>query len=132
MSVELLAINLATVTLVLAISFFSFTYALRKLIYTVALTGGLPEQGEQSPVLKAQISATATVLSEAIHSFNNGIRGYYYAVAALFLLVGPVACMIATGLVMAMLFYRQTMTPTARAIGAYVSAVETSKDVPAG
>lgn len=126
MSVELLAVNLATVTLVLGISFFSFTYALRKLIYTVALTGGLPEQAEQTPEIKAQVAATAIVLSEAIRSFNNGIRGYYYAVAALFLLAGPVPCIIATCLVMAMLFWRQTMTPTARAIGAYVDAVEKS------
>ena len=124
MSVELLAVNLATVTLVLGISFFSFTYALRKLIYTVALTGGLPEQAEQTPALKAQVKATSVVLSEAIRSFNNGIRGYYYAVAALFLLAGPIPCIIATCLVMAMLFWRQTMTPTARAIGAYVDAVE--------
>lgn len=124
MSVGLLAVNLGTVTLVLAISFFSFTYALRKLIYTVALTGGLPEQAEQTPLLKAQVAATATVLSEAIRSFNNGIRGYYYAVAALFLMAGPIPCIIATSLVMAMLFWRQTMTPTARAIAAYVDAVD--------
>ena len=123
MSVELLAVNLGLVVLVLAISFFSFTYALRKLIYTVALTGGLPEQAEETPLLKAQIEATAVVLSEAIRSFNNGIRGFYYAVAALFLLVGPLACMVATCAVMAMLFWRQTMTPTARAIGAYVDAL---------
>ncbi len=123
MSVELLAVNLGLVVLVLAISFFSFTYALRKLIYTVALTGGLPEQAEETPLLNAQIEATAVVLSEAIRSFNNGIRGFYYAVAALFLLVGPLACMVATCAVMAMLFWRQTMTPTARAIGAYVDAL---------
>ena len=123
MSVELLAVNLGVVVLVLAISFFSFTYALRKLIYTVALTGSLPEQAEQTPLIKAQIEATSVVLSEAIRSFNNGIRGFYYAVAALFLLVDPIACMVATCAVMAMLFWRQTMTPTARAIGAYVDAL---------
>jgi uncharacterized membrane protein len=65
------------------------------------------------------------VLSEAIRSFNNGIRGYYYAVAALFLLAGPVACICATCLVMAMLFWRQTMTRTSKAIASYVDAVET-------
>ena len=123
MSVELLAINFGVVVLALAISFFSFTYALRKLIYTVALTGGLPEQAEQTPLIQAQIEATSVVLSEAIRSFNNGIRGFYYAVAGLFLLVDPIACIVATGAVMAMLFWRQTLTPTARAIGAYVDAL---------
>jgi len=125
MSVELLAINLGAVALILGISFFSFTYALRKLIYTVALMGGLPEQAPMTPALTIQSQATATVLSEAIRSFNNGIRGYYYAVAALFLLAGPVACISATCLVMAMLFWRQTMTRTSKAIASYVDAVET-------
>jgi uncharacterized membrane protein len=125
MSVELLAINLGAVALILGISFFSFTYPLRKLIYTVALMGGLPEQAPMTPALTIQSQATATVLSEAIRSFNNGIRGYYYAVAALFLLAGPVACICATCLVMAMLFWRQTMTRTSKAIASYVDAVET-------
>ena len=124
MSVELLAINLGTVALILGISFFSFTYALRKLIYTVALMGGLPEQADMTPAIATQSKATATVLSEAVRSFNNGIRGYYYAVAALFLLAGPIACIAATCLVMAMLFWRQTMTRTSRAIASYVDAVE--------
>ena len=123
MSMELLSINLAVVVLILGISFFSFTYALRKLIYTVALFGGLPDQQGETPQTSALVTATATVLTEAVRSFNNGIRGYYYAVAALFLLISPTASIIATCAVMALLFYRQTLTPTARAIGAYVDAV---------
>jgi uncharacterized membrane protein len=123
MSIELLAANLSVVVLILGISFFAFTYSLRKLIYTVALSGGLPDQAEETPQSTIQIEATATVLTEAVRSFNNGIRGYYYAVAALFLLLGPVPCIIATCTVMAMLFYRQTLTATARAIGTYVDAV---------
>lgn len=128
MSIELLAANLSVVVLVLGLSFFSFTYALRKLIYTVALCGGLPDYAEETPQSAIQTEATATVLTEAVRSFNNGIRGYYYAVAALFLLVGPVPCIIATCSVMAMLFYRQTMTTTAVAIGTYVDAMNKEQD----
>jgi len=123
MSTELLAANLSVVVLILGISFFSFTYSLRKLIYTVALSGGLADQAVETPQFTIQVEATATVLTDAVRSFNNGIRGYYYAVAALFLLLGPVACIVATCIVMAMLFYRQTLTTTARAIGKYVDAM---------
>ena len=123
MSLELLTINLAIVVIILGISFFSFTYALRKLIYMIALAGGLPDHTEETPEVLAQIEATATVLTEAVRSFNNGIRGYYYAVAALFIMLGPIACIMATCTVIALLFFRQTMTPTARAIEKYVDAL---------
>ena len=129
MSLELMTANLSVVVLILAISFFAFTYSLRKLIYTVALSGGLADQAVETPQFTVQVEATATVLTEAVRSFNNGIRGYYYAVAALFLLLGPVACIVATCAVMAMLFYRQTLTPTARAIGKYVDAMNQEEEL---
>jgi len=123
MSVELFSLKLLVVGVILVISFFSFTYALRKFVYTVALLGGLPEQDENHPMRGEFIDAAATVLSEAVKSFNSGIRGYYYAVSALFLFVSPWACIAATACVMALLFYRQTATPTARAIERYVDCL---------
>lgn len=122
-SLELFTLNLAVVTLMLLLCFFSFTYGLRKLIYTVSLLGGLPEDTHRDERCDVMVKATATVLTEAIKSFNAGIRGFYLAVAALFLFIGPVACIIAIVLVMALLLYRQLATPTARAIESYVDAL---------
>ena len=121
-SMELLAFDLAVVTLILAIGFFSFTYALRKMIYMVALAGGLPEAAEDGAA-GAMRNATATVLTEAVRSFNSGIRSYYIAVAALFLFIGPLVCMVMTVLTLALLVYRQIGTRTARAIEGYVEAL---------
>jgi uncharacterized membrane protein len=125
MSIELFALKLGTVAIVLVISFFSFTYALRKLNYVLALVGSLPEAdgAASTPGLAAMVENTATVLTEAVKSFNTGIRGYYFAVAALFLFAGPLASILATLAVMALLVWRQTATPTARAIGAFVDAL---------
>ena len=128
MSLELFALKLAVIFLLLLASFFSFTYALRKLIYAVALAGGLPEaEIQEVPAEGARhdmVEATGTVLSEAVKSFNSGIRGYYFAVAALFLFIGPLPCMLATAVVMTLLVYRQIGTRTARAIGRYVEAMD--------
>ena len=124
MSLELFALKVLVIGLLLTISFFSFTYALRKFVYTVALLGGLPEPEDKHPHQAELITAAATVLSEAVRSFNSGIRGYYYSVAALFLFISPVSCMAATGLVMVMLFYRQTSTRTAKTIETYVDALK--------
>jgi uncharacterized membrane protein len=124
LSQELSALYLAVIITALTISFFSFVYALRKLAYTLAMIGGLgpaPGDDAKSQIMEAE---TATVLTEAVKSLNNGIRGYYFAFASLFLFVGPYACMAVTLLMAGILYYRQAFSPTARAIGRYVDAMK--------
>ena len=124
MSLELFSFNLAVVAVVLAVSFFFFTYALRKLIYTAAMLGGLPIDPPKGPRRDGLVDATATVLTEAVKSFNSGIRGFYFAVAALFLFAGPLPCIGATVFVIIILIWRQMTTRTATAIGQYVEWLE--------
>ncbi|MEL6872927.1 MAG: DUF599 family protein [Pseudomonadota bacterium] len=123
-SLELFELLLGFVTVVLAISFFSFTYALRKLIYVIALIGALPHTSDDCPTLGRMVEAIATVLSEAIKTFNFGIRGYYYAIAAVCLLASPSASIAVTVAVTAILFYRQLSTRTSTAIDIYVEAAK--------
>jgi uncharacterized membrane protein len=88
------------------------------------MLGGLqatPAETEQSRIMGEQ---AATVLTEAVRSINNGIRGFYYAIAALFLFAGPYAAIVATLAVTALLFYRQLFSPTAVAIARYVDALK--------
>ncbi len=121
---ELFALNLGVILSLMVISFFSFTYSLRKLIYTVALVGGLPEKSQQHKNHEILVEAAATVLTQAVRSFNSGIRGFYYTVAALCLFIDAYAAICATLLVMGMLFYRQTATQTSDAIGRFVTALD--------
>ncbi len=123
MTADLFALYFAILTLILALSFFAFTYALRKMAYTFALLGGLEEIPAETPEANIMSEQAATVLTEAVRSINNGIRGFYYAVASLFLFGGPYICMIATLLITAVLYYRQLSSPTAVAIGKYVEAL---------
>ena len=53
------------------------------------------------------VDAVMTVLSEAIRTLNFGIRGYYFVIAALCLLISPTICIVATVVATAELFYRQ-------------------------
>lgn len=128
MSVELFSFNLAVVGVVLGLTFFFFTYALRKLIYTSAMLGGLPIDPPKGPRRDGLVDATATVLTEAVKSFNSGIRGFYFAVASLFLFAGPVPCIGATVIVIIILVWRQMSTRTATAIGDYVDWLEKDDD----
>jgi uncharacterized membrane protein len=123
-SIKLFALHLVVLAVILATSFFSFTYAQRKLAYTLALIGGLREAPGDSPDCQIMIKNTATVLTESVKSINNGIRGFYFAVAALFLFAGPWITIVMTVAITAILYYRQKFSVTAQAIASYVDALE--------
>jgi uncharacterized membrane protein len=122
-SLGLFTIYFVVLIIIVAESFFSFTYALRKLAYTLAMIGGLNEARTANAHSNVMIAQTATVLTASVKSLNNGIRGFYYAVAALFLFVGPWISILMTLTITALLVYRQGFTPEAMAIERYVRAM---------
>lgn len=124
MSLELFTLYFALLTLILALCFFSFTYALRKMAYTFAMLGGLQATRADSPEAKVMGEQSAVVLTEAVRSINSGIRGFYYAIAALFLFAGPYMAIAATLAITALLYYRQLFSPTAVAIAKYVDVLK--------
>jgi uncharacterized membrane protein len=101
--------------LVFAHTFLKLTWAIRQLNYGVALIGAAPNK--PGPALRDAVAdRTAAVLSLAVSSFNAGVRGYYFALAALAWLVGPGAFALATTGMVAMLLWRQFASDTAEAI----------------
>ena len=128
MTLDLFTFNFALVTLILVLCLFAFTYALRKMAYTFALLGGLEVTVADTPEARIMGEQTARVLTEAVRSINNGIRGFYYAIAALFLFAGPWISIGATLLITGLLYYRQLFSPTAIAIGRYVEALKRVRD----
>jgi uncharacterized membrane protein len=122
-SLGLFTIHFVVLTLIVAFTFFSFTYSLRKLAYTLAMIGGLPEQPCNDAEAQVMIDQTAMVLTDSVKSLNNGIRGFYFAVAALFLFAGPMVSILVTLGVSGLLFWRQGLSTTALAIERYVEAM---------
>jgi uncharacterized membrane protein len=122
-SLPLFTIYFASLTLIMAVSFFSFVYAMRKLAYTLALIGGLTEAKISNSHSQVMIAQTASVLTSSVMSLNNGIRGFYFAVAALFLFVGPLVTIAMTLLITGVLIYRQGFSSEAMAIERYVDAM---------
>ncbi|WP_421693925.1 DUF599 domain-containing protein [Aestuariivirga sp.] len=127
MSLHLFTLCVFLLTAILTQCFFSFTYALRKMAYTFAMLGGLQASPTDELEAKLMVEQCAVVLTEAVRSINTGIRGYYYAVAAIFLFAGPYACITATLTITALLYYRQLFSPTARAIAKYVDTLKGAK-----
>ena len=122
-SLALFTIYFTAITMIMAICFFSFTYALRKLSYTLAMIGGLDEAPADTPQARVMVAQTATVLTSAVTSLNNGIRGFYMAIAALFLFAGPYPSILMTLGIGLLLFYRQGWSTEALAIERYVQAM---------
>ncbi len=122
-TLQLFTIHFAAVTTIVAFAFFSFTYALRKLAYTLAMIGGLPEAPCTDDQSQTMIDQTAVVLTDAVKSLNTGIRGFYFAVAALFLFAGPVVSITVTIFISGLLYWRQGLSTVALAIERYVDAM---------
>ena len=122
-SLGLFTLYFASLTLIMAVSFFSFTYAIRKLGYTIALIGGLNEARTANHHSQVMVAQTAMVLTEAVKSLNNGIRAYYFAIASLFLFIGPFQAIAMTLLISCVLLYRQGFSTEALAIERYVAAM---------
>lgn len=118
-SIELFILTYALLTTVLTICFFSFTYTMRKLLYSLALIGALPEQPETKEQIDELVFCTTTVITESLKTFNFGIRGYYYAIACIALFISPVFSLLTTLIITAVLIYRQVSTPTSKAIKRY-------------
>lgn len=122
-SLGLFTLYFAALTLIMAFSFFNFTYAIRKLGYTIAMIGGLNEARTANAHSQVMIAQTAVVLTESVKSLNNGIRGYYFAIATLLLFAGPWFGMAMTLLISGVLLYRQGFSAEALAIERYVEAM---------
>ena len=128
MSLELFTLYFCLLTSMMALCFFAFTYALRKMAYTFAMLGGLQATPADTQASRIMGEQSAVVLTEAVRSINNGIRGFYYAIAALFLFAGPYAAISATAAITALLYYRQLYSPTAVAIAKYVDVLKGVKE----
>ena len=107
--------KLLLLLLVFAHTFLKLSWALRQLNYCLALIGAAPQR--PGPTQRERIAThLGALLSLAVRSFNAGIRGYYFALAALTWLLGPQALILATTGIVAMLAWRQFASGTANAI----------------
>jgi len=114
---KILEAKLALVLICLARGFLDFIWALRQMNYALALIGAAPEiHSEMDKV--AYGHAVARVLNPALGGFSQGVRGYYFALAAAAWLFGPL--WLALGVISAfgLLVWRQAGSPAARAVRA--------------
>ena len=113
--VKILEAKLALVLICLARGFLDFIWSLRQMNYALALIGAAPEIHSDTDKV-AYGHAVARVLNPALGGFSQGVRGYYFALAAAAWLFGPM--WLALGVISAfgLLVWRQAGSPAARAV----------------
>ncbi|HYG28534.1 MAG TPA: DUF599 family protein [Caulobacteraceae bacterium] len=109
--------QLALVLITLSRGLLAFIWAIRQLNYVVSIIGAAPHDESVDPqVRKAYADAAAAVLNPALSSFNAGVRGYYFSLAAATWMFGPVPFIVATAGAVGLLAWRQRRSPAADAI----------------
>jgi uncharacterized membrane protein len=109
-------LQLALVLATLARGLLDFIWSIRQMNYCIAAVGAVPE-GLLPEEADAYGPVVARMLNPALSSFNAGVRGYYFALAAAAWLFGPYAFMAATLGAVGLLLWRQRRSPAAAAIG---------------
>ena len=112
---KLLEAKLALVLVCLTRGFLDFIWALRQMNYALALIGAAPEVHHKTD-RKAFAEAAGQLLNPALGAFSQGVRGYYFALAAAAWLFGPAWLALGVASSFGLLIYRQEASPAARAI----------------
>jgi uncharacterized membrane protein len=107
--------QLALVLLTLARGLLDFIWAIRQMNYTLAAIGAAPESASKE-TMESYGAAAALLINPALSSFNAGVRGYYFALAAAAWLFGPIPFIAATVGAVALLLWRQRRSRAAAAV----------------
>ncbi len=98
--------------------FFTFTWSLRQYNFCSTLLGAapMPEDSITEELRDNYAIYMAKIMDHAAHSFNYGLRSYYFALSVLAWLVSPWLFMIAVALVTSILYWREFRSKPLRSL----------------
>jgi len=91
-------------------AFFRFSWCMRQYTFLALVIGAMPppEDFESGKFDRnAYVDRAAAMVGAAAESFNDGLRAYYFSFAALAWFISPMAMVLATGLVVLILYSRE-------------------------
>ncbi len=112
---QLFQLKLGLIVICLVRGLLDFTWALRQMNYCAAAMGSLPEYMD-SPTAQRFSSAMTNILEPAMSSFSQGVRSYYFSLAAAAWLWGPSYLAIGSIGAIALLGWRQARSQSARGL----------------
>jgi uncharacterized membrane protein len=117
-SARLIEIKIMLLVVIFTYAFFKFTWAIRQLGNCATLIGAAPPQvKDNNPEQHAPvINRIARITSYAQTNFTNGLRAYYFGLAALAWFLHPLLMIVATGWVIYVLYAREFKSKTLKAM----------------
>lgn len=113
---QLFEIKMLLMVVIFTFGFFKFTWALRQYNYCCALIGSAPMPPVSIEDRKAISQTIGEALTLAITALNGGMRAYYFALAALAWIIGPIPLIAASSGVILVLTRRQAFSATEKVI----------------
>ena len=114
---RLLELKILLLVVIFVYAFFKFTWAIRQLGFCSTLVGAAPKPPPDNPERYAPIiNRIARITSYAGVNFNNGLRAYYFGMAALSWFLHPWLMVVATVWVTYILYHREFASKTLRAL----------------
>jgi len=112
-----LEIKVVLIIVVAVYAFQSFTWAIRQANFAAVMMGAAPPPSAIGPeLLKRLATSMGSIITGVAESYDNGMRSYYFAFAAVAWVVSPVLFFLATTGVVVLLLRRQTKSRTALAL----------------
>lgn len=99
-----------------AYAFFKFTWSMRQYNFVIVLFGSAPDPTDSKEDRDIFIKHTNWLMGRASHSFNFGLRAYTFALATLGWFFNPVVFMMASALVVGVLYRREFHSATLAAL----------------
>ncbi len=114
---RLIEMKILLLVVIFVYAFFKFTWAIRQLGFCSTLIGAAPKQPKEDPEQFAPIiNRIARITSYAGVNFNNGLRAYYFGMAALSWFLHPWLMIAATARVAFILYHRELASNTLAAL----------------
>jgi uncharacterized membrane protein len=114
---EVWELKLFALLLVFIYAFFKFTWSMRHFNYLSVIIGAAPSSNALPEWSDRFAERAAKVSSNATNTFNRGLRAYYFGLAFLSWFLHPLLFIIATALVVGVLYRREFMSRMLHELG---------------
>ncbi len=113
----MIQVKLSLLTAIFVLSFFQFTWSMRQYGFVNVMMGAAPiDTSGLNDNLRAYAKQMAVVQDQAAHSYNYGLRSYYFALAVLCWFFHPALFMVMSLWVVYTLYVREFNSKAVRAI----------------
>jgi uncharacterized membrane protein len=110
-------LKLSLLVFIFILAFFQFTWSMRQYGFLNVMIGAAPvDLSGESDNLKKYAMQMAIVQDQAAHSYNYGLRSYYFSLAVLTWFIHPIFFMLASAFVVYTLFNREFNSKAVKAI----------------